>query len=109
LNIENISFQTGLKPLGIFTDEKDKALIGQTTAAAQPFESFFNAYLNIVEETNAYQNVADRAQVDFAAGKTDDMLSVMLSQEKAYASLNFTVQLTNKVIEAYKEIMRVQL
>lgn len=108
MNIENISFQHGLRSLGSNLENNDKTMInGQ--ADAQPFDFFFNAYLNIAEETNAYQNQADKIQLDYAAGKTDDMLAVMLSQEKAYASLNFTVQLTNKVIEAYREIMRISL
>ena len=108
MNVENISFQTGLKSLGANFDSKEKALVNQQTST-RPFDSFFNAYLNIVEETNVYQYEADKIQLDYATGKSDDMLAVMLSQEKAYASLNFTVQLTNKVIEAYKEIMRISI
>jgi len=83
----------------------------QTKAAdkTNSFDTFFNAYLNMVDETNTLQLQADQVQLDFAVGKTDDMLAVTLAQEKAYASLNFTVQVTNKLIDAYKEIMRMQI
>jgi flagellar hook-basal body complex protein FliE len=63
----------------------------------------------MLNETSAYQNAAESAQIDFAAGRTDDMLGVMLAQEKAFSTLNFTIQVTNKVVEAYREIMRIQL
>ena len=87
----------------------------QGTAGAQAaekvnsFDAFFNAYLNMVDETNTLQIEADQLQIDYAVGKTDDMLAVTLAQEKAFASLNFTVQVTNKLIDAYREIMRMQI
>jgi len=37
------------------------------------------------------------------------MLAVILAQEKAYTSLNFTVQVTSRIIDAYREIMRIQV
>jgi flagellar hook-basal body complex protein FliE len=73
------------------------------------FESFYSAAINLINETNAHQRISDQLQLDFATGKTDDILAVMMAQEKAYASLNFTVQITNKIVEAYREIMRMQI
>jgi len=83
----------------------------QTNAAEKTssFDTFFNAYLDMVGETNTLQLEADQIQLDYAVGKTDDMLAVTLAQEKAFASLNFTVQVTNKLIDAYREIMRMQI
>ncbi|MDR3240120.1 MAG: flagellar hook-basal body complex protein FliE [Clostridiales bacterium] len=78
-------------------------------SAGSTFEGIYQAAMNVLNETNRYQKEADRIQLDFAAGKTDNILSVMLAQEKAYNSLNFTVQATNKIIESYREIMRMQV
>jgi flagellar hook-basal body complex protein FliE len=75
----------------------------------QAFDEFFDAAVEMVAKTNEYQQKADRAQLDLASGKTDDMLAVLLAQEKAYSSLNFTVQVTSKAIESYREIMRMQI
>ncbi|MDR1558232.1 MAG: flagellar hook-basal body complex protein FliE [Clostridiales bacterium] len=73
------------------------------------FGSVFDAALAVVNETNRFQRNADALQLDLAAGRTDNILSVLLAQEKAYSSLNFTVQVTNKIIESYREIMRMQI
>lgn len=73
------------------------------------FESVFNAAMDVIQETNGFQLAASQAQTDLATGRTDDILAVMLAQEKAYSSLNYTVQVTNKIIESYREIMRMQL
>lgn len=96
--IGNIPFAATAEPVLKPSDEKNSI-----------FDDALNAAIGIFNETNEYQKLADKAQLDFVTGKNDNMLSVMLAQEKAYASLNFTVQVTNKIVEAYKEIMRLQL
>jgi flagellar hook-basal body complex protein FliE len=73
------------------------------------FKSFFDAAMDVLEETNMMKLDADKWQNDLATGKTDDVLQVMLAQDRAYSSLNFTVQVTNKIIESYREIMRMQI
>ena len=42
----------------------------------------------------------------FAAGKTD---KVLIAVEKADIALQFTLQVRNKIIDAYNEIMRMQI
>ena len=81
----------------------------QDINAEGAFNSIFNAALDVLNETNRFQLEADALQLDLAAGRTDNILSVLLAQEKAFSSLNFTVQATNKIIESYREIMRMQL
>ena len=81
----------------------------QDLNAKSAFDSVFNAAMDILNETNRFQLTANSMQLDLAAGRTDNILSVLLAQEKAYSSLNFTVQVTNKVIESYREIMRMQM
>lgn len=73
------------------------------------FEMFYDAAVNLVNETNAHQRTADQLQLDFATGRTDDILAVMMAQERAHASLNFTLQVTSRIVESYREIMRMQI
>lgn len=73
------------------------------------FNDIYKAAINLVEETNQTQKVADKMSVDFAAGKIDSIHEVMIASEKANIALQYTVQLRNKVLEAYNEIMRMQV
>ena len=73
------------------------------------FDSFLQAAMDVVNETNQRLIESDIAQVEFATGQTNDMLTVILAQERANSSLNFTVQVTNRIIEAYREVMRMQV
>ena len=76
---------------------------------ASAFGQIFDATMQLFEDTNSLQLKADQLQLDYVTGRTNDMLAVILAQEKANTSLSFTVQVTNRVIEAYREIMRMQL
>ena len=89
-----------------FYPEKTLATGSKTTAG---FDEILQAFMGTVQETNAYQLAAEQAQLDLASGKTDDVLAVTLAQDRAYNSLNFTVQVTNKIIESYRQIMQLQI
>jgi len=73
------------------------------------FDQFLSAAMNVVNETNIRQIESDIAQMEFATGQSNDMLSVIFAQDRAGSSLNFTTQVTNRIIEAYREIMRMQV
>ncbi|MFV0440933.1 MAG: flagellar hook-basal body complex protein FliE [Lachnospirales bacterium] len=97
----------------LLTINKFKENTNQTdeivTPNGQAFSDIFDSAINLVAETSDYQKHAQQMQVEFATGATDDILAVTMAQEKALSSLNFTVQITNKIIDAYKEIMQIQL
>jgi len=44
-----------------------------------------------------------------AAGENIELHSVMLAAEKAALTMQFALQLKNKITEAYQEIMRMQI
>ncbi|PKM56963.1 MAG: flagellar hook-basal body complex protein FliE [Firmicutes bacterium HGW-Firmicutes-3] len=74
-----------------------------------PFKALFNAAMSNIEGTNSLTKKADQMSIDFAVGKIDNIADVMIAQEKASIALQFTVQLRNKLLDAYNEIMRIQL
>jgi flagellar hook-basal body complex protein FliE len=52
---------------------------------------------------------AQQAQLSLLSGEADSVHSVVLAAEKADIALQTTVTIRNKVIDAYNEIMRMQL
>ncbi len=81
----------------------------KTSNNSAVFETFLDASSKMYGETNALQKDVEAKQIAFATGESDNILEVMLAQEKATTALTFTVQVTNKLVEAYKEIMQIQL
>lgn len=62
-----------------------------------------------ITKVNEYQQQADTSMKELAAGRTKNIHETMLSIEKADTSLKLMMQVRNKVLDAYKEIMRMQV
>ena len=62
-----------------------------------------------IKKVNNMQLKADQLTEDFVLGKTDNIHQVMIASEKAETSMKLTLAVQNKVIDAYKEIMRLQV
>lgn len=62
-----------------------------------------------INKVNDMQLESNQITEDFALGKTDNIHQVMIAGEKAETSMKLTMAVQNKVIDAYKEIMRLQV
>ena len=71
--------------------------------------AFGDMLKNMVSETNQDQTNGDLAVEDLQAGKAQHLHEVMISVEEADMSLRMLVQLRNKALTAYEEIMRMQI
>ena len=74
--------------------------------AGTDFSKFLNDALN---QVNALQTNADVASQQLATGQVQDMSTVMVALEKASLSLSLTVSVRDKAIDAYNQIMRMQM
>lgn len=73
------------------------------------FSSFLNAALNMINETNDYQNAAESAEIQFALGESASTHELAVAQQKANLALQYTIAVRDKVLEAYKEIMNMSI
>ena len=56
-----------------------------------------------------HQNSAESAEIQFALGEATSTHDLMIAQEKANIALSYTVAVRDKVLDAYKEIMNMQI
>lgn len=73
---------------------------------AKTFGEYLNDALTSVQEQREHAN---KLTEQFIAGEISDVHSVTIAAEKASLALELTVQIRNKAVEAYQEIMRIQL
>lgn len=71
--------------------------------------SFSQVLANALGEVDQLQQQASKASIDLAAGKIQDVSEVVIAAEKATIALQLTMQVRNKVIDAYQEVMRMQV
>ncbi|WP_336796870.1 flagellar hook-basal body complex protein FliE [Erwinia aphidicola] len=68
--------------------------------------TFSDALFNSINEINRTQQVARKNTQDFMSGKSDVGLNdVMLSMQKSSVAFSFGVQMRNKMLSAYQEVM----
>ena len=72
-------------------------------------ELFSNVLKESLDKINEKQIVADKSTEAFVKGEDIDISEVMLAGAEASVSLQFAVQVRNKLVEAYQEISRMQL
>ncbi len=85
------------------------AITTKNNETSAVFDGLYSASINMFDEVNDMQKIANQEQIDYLTGKTDNMLGVIMAQERALSSLNFTVQVTNKMVDVYKQIMQIQI
>lgn len=82
----------------------------QETGSLVSLDKSFGQYLNeALGEVNKLQNDAANANVQLATGKIEDVSQVVIAAEKATIAFQLTMQVRNKVIDAYQEVMRMQV
>ncbi|HDQ25938.1 MAG TPA: flagellar hook-basal body complex protein FliE [bacterium] len=70
----------------------------------------FGELMNMaVKSLNETQISADTMMEKFAAGQNVELHNVVLAAQKASLTLQFALQVKNKITEAYQELMRMQI
>ena len=85
--------------------------VSQTTNSSQvEGEVDFGEMLKkAINDVNTLQKQSREAKVKLVTGDVEDIHSVMIAGAKASIAMQFTLQVRNKVIESYQEIMRMQI
>lgn len=78
-------------------------------AQPQTETNFGDMLTQAISETNQAQLNADQAATDLSTGRSDNLHEVMLAMEEADISMRMLVQMRNKVVDAYQEIIRMQV
>lgn len=83
---------------------------GGSTAVNRSTEKSFGQLLtDALDNVNDLQKKADQASTDLATGRIDDISQVVIAAEKAAIALQLTIQVRNKMLESYQEMMRMQV
>ncbi|MBN8808015.1 MAG: flagellar hook-basal body complex protein FliE [Sphingomonas sp.] len=76
-----------------------------STGAASGPASFADSLSSALRDVNASQNQANDLSASYERGETIDIAKVMLARQQASVSFEATLQVRNKLLSAYKDIM----
>ena len=71
--------------------------------------SFENLLKKELETTNNMMQSADKAKADIATGKVEDLAKASITIQKAEMQMKMVLEVRNKAINAYKELLKTQI
>nr|WP_239583356.1 flagellar hook-basal body complex protein FliE [Metabacillus iocasae] len=81
----------------------------QTVSAGNVNKQFSNFLSDSIHKLNESQNTSDAATEKLVRGESIDLHEVMIASQKASIQLQTTIEIRNKAVEAYQEIMRMPI
>ncbi|SDK45126.1 flagellar hook-basal body complex protein FliE [Natronincola ferrireducens] len=101
LKINDLHIMNGVdNDLGIFNKNKNSVKDNHS----------FKAFLSeAVDRVNELENSSKTYSMKLATGEIENIHEAMIASQKAETSLQFIMEVRNKVLDAYKEIMRMQI
>lgn len=73
------------------------------------FGALLDSAINNIKTTNSYLSDAENEELKWAMGETESTHDLTIALEKASTALQYTVAIRDKLLEAYKEIMQMQI
>lgn len=98
----NINSLPNIQPISNNIASSGKVASGSKT-------NFSDVINEALDKVNNLQVESSQMTDDFLTGKSDNIHSVIIAGSKADLALQMTLQVRNKVMEAYKEIMNMQM
>jgi flagellar hook-basal body complex protein FliE len=74
-----------------------------------PGASFTDIMSSAITQVESSRNSATKSVQDFLSGEGDDLHSTILATQRADLEFQMFMQVRNKVVSAYQEVMKMQL
>lgn len=94
---------------GVLNAQKEILGKAASAGAAGGNDTFGTVLKDSIDKVNKLQVDADKAIEGLAKGEVNNIHDTMIAIEKANISFNLMVQVRNKLVQAYEEIMRTQV
>ena len=83
--------------------------LSQAQGVSKDAPSFKDTLSSFMKDVNSMQLKADESINKMAAGEITDVHQVMNAVEEANTAFNMMMEIRNKVMDAYQEVMRMRL
>lgn len=87
----------------------DRSIGGGDVGVDSNPETFSQFLTRSIDSVNEQLQAADKATTDLAVGKSENLHEAMISVEKAETAFKLLAQVRSKALEAYHEVMRMQV
>jgi flagellar hook-basal body complex protein FliE len=108
LRAQILQRSTSLSQIATGADLRPASVVGeaQSPSAAPRFDT---AMADALKSVSAVQDSASTASAAYERGDSHDLASVMIARQKASIAFEATLQVRNKLLTAYKDVMSMPL
>ncbi len=92
---------------GQFPQELSK--LDDAQKKTQESAKFHDTLKNLVHDVDNMQKTAEESSKRLLTGQVEDVHQVMVAMEEAQTSFQLMMEIRSKILEAYKEVMRMQV
>ncbi len=79
------------------------------TYVDKSFNDLLGTALDNINTTNSYLSDAENEEIKWALGETENTHDLSIALTKASTALQYTVAIRDKLLDAYKELMQMQI
>lgn len=108
MSIQTTALQAYGNALRNFSQTEKKIQSGGLSPEKMPTNNFADVLASSLDKVNNLQTERGAMVDAFAAGQTQNVHELMISMQKAGLAMNMTTAVRNKVMDAYKELTRIQ-
>ncbi|MFN7993850.1 MAG: flagellar hook-basal body complex protein FliE [Bryobacteraceae bacterium] len=95
-------------PISSITAVAPEIIRPGVAATGKPGE-FLNVFQDAIRNVESLQTTATQKVEDFLSGESDELHSTVLSTQRAELAFDMLLQVRNKVVTAYQQIMGMQM
>ena len=108
MTLQTTALQAYGNALRNFAQAEKKIQAGDLAPGKMPTNNFADVLASSLEKVNTLQSERSAMVDSFASGENQNVHELMISMQKAGLAMNMTAAVRNKVLEAYKELTRLQ-
>ena len=79
------------------------------TVDGNMFGALLNTAIGNIKTTNSYLSDMENEEIRFMLGETENSHDLSIALQKASAALQYTVAIRDRLLDAYKELMQMQI
>ena len=79
------------------------------TYADQGFDNLLHTAIDNLNTTNNYLSDAENEEIKWALGETENTHDLSIALQKASVALQYTVAIRDRLLDAYKELIQMQV
>lgn len=87
----------------------ESSSVADRMTAEEGFNSIFDKAMESLNTTNAYLSDQENEILKWSLGETENTHELAIALQKAFTALSYTVAVRDRFLEAYREIMQMQL